>query len=467
MRFEFTSNETESVLRAVFEDGDRYEGSRQEGPGQKITYSGEDITFDYPVSSIHPDLLGLLCLIVFYPFIGERAVFPMPVSPRLEQAFQNQNFRRRFRFDNVDPGIEAYSGSRLALSFGGGIDSSAVRTMFPEAYVVHEAHIKDGRLVPSHAHQIVQDLGPDRGRVVATNQRYVSRPGGWHGWTCAAAAALLMATDNDFGMILMGTILGATLLANGSGYWDRFQARERHGFTGNFWQSAFNAVGMPMFSPVCGASEFLTMTLSLDLIKAGRVVYCMEQDGRPCLRCSKCLRRDMIRAIVDPSHRPDWKPYDRAGIHAFLSTRPLYFGHIFSFARDRPPPGRSAVVRHIETAGRSGHRIGLAPAGSRRHLQVLRPGLGERYPRAGTRALGPDGARACGRTPKLGSEPPDPEADSDLDPPARSPGPGQGPASQSKAVGSEQDAEPQAQTPVSRGQAGRKPPSPDRERSGG
>ena len=338
MRFEFTSNETESVLRAVFEDGDRYEGSRQEGPGQKITYSGEDITFDYQVSSIHPALLGLLCLIVFYPFIGERAVFPMPVSSRLEQAFQNQNFRRRFRFDNVDPGIEAYSGSRLALSFGGGIDSSAVRTMFPEAYVVHEAHIKDGRLVPSHAHQIVQDLGPDRGRVVATNQRYVSRPGGWHGWTCAAAAALLMATDNDFGMILMGTILGATLLANGSGYWDRFQARERHGFTGNFWQSAFNAVGMPMFSPVCGASEFLTMTLSLDLIKAGRVVYCMEQDGRPCLRCSKCLRRDMIRAIVDPSHRPDWKPYDRAGIHAFLSTRPLYFGHIFSFARDRPPP---------------------------------------------------------------------------------------------------------------------------------
>ena len=335
MRFEFTSNESQSVLRAVFEDGDRYEGSRQEGPGQKITYSGEDIIFDYPVSSIHPDLLGLLCLIVFYPFIGERAVFPMPVSPRLEQAFQNQNFRRRFRFDNVDPGVEAYSGSRLALSFGGGIDSSAVRIMFPEAYVVHEAHIKDGRLVPSHAHRIVHDLGPDRGRVVATNQRYVSRPGGWHGWTCAAAAALLMATDNDFGMILMGTILGATLLANGSGYWDRFQARERHGFTGNFWQSAFNAVGMPMFSPVCGASEYLTMTLSLDLIKAGRVVYCIERDGRPCLRCPKCLRRDMIRAVVDPSHRPDWKPYDRADIHEFLSTRPLKYGHIFSFARDR------------------------------------------------------------------------------------------------------------------------------------
>ena len=351
MRFEFSSNESQSVLRAVFEDGDRYEGSRQEGAGQAITYSGEDITFDYPVSSIHPDLLGLLCLIVFYPFIGDRAVFPVPVSPRLEQAFCNQNFRRRFRLHNVDPDIEAYSGSKMALSFGGGIDSSAVRTMFPDAYVVHEAHLKGGELLPSHAHRIVRSMGPERGRVVTSNQRYVSAPGGWHGWTCSAATALLMATDNDFGIILTGTVLGATLLANGSRYWDRFQARDRHGFTGNFWQSAFNAVGLPMFSPVCGASEYLTMTLCLDRVRTGDVVYCTEQDGRPCLRCSKCFRRDMIRAVVDADHRPEYKPYDRPDIHAFLETRPLYFGHIFSFARDRAEGLPSFITSRLRGGG--------------------------------------------------------------------------------------------------------------------
>ncbi len=348
MRFEFTSSESQSVLRAVFEDGDSYEGSRQEGASQTITYSGEDITFDYPVRSIHPDLLGLLCLIVFYPFIGHRAVFPEPVSPRLEQAFQNRNFRQRIRFDNVDPDIEVYSGSRMALSFGGGIDSSAIRTMFPDAYVVHEAHIKEGRLVPSHAHRIVHDLGLARGRVVTSNQRYVSKPGGWHGWTCATAAALLMATDNDFGMILVGATLANTLLANGSIYWNRFRAREHHGFTGNFWQSAFNAVGIPMFSPVCGASEYSTMRLSLELVKAGNVVYCMERDGRPCFKCSKCFRRDMIRAVVDPDHRPNWKPYDRVGIHAFLSARPLYYGHIFSYARDRVEDLPSFIASRIK-----------------------------------------------------------------------------------------------------------------------
>jgi len=340
MRFEFATGERErererSFLRAVFEDGDQYEGIRQEGTGQRITYSGEDIMFDYAPETIHPDILGLLCLIIFYPFIGRRALFPQPVSPRLEEAFQNPCFERKFHFDNVDPALEKYSGSRIVLSYGGGIDSSAVGTIFPDACVAHEAHIKEGRFLPSHAHSIVHALGPGRGRVVTSNQRYVSQPGGWHGWPCSAAAALLMASDYDFGIILMGSTLANTLLANGSRYWDRFRARGWHGFTGNFWQSAFNAVGLPMFSPLCGASEYATMTLSLDLIHQGKVVYCMERDGGACQRCSKCLRRDVIRAVVDSGYQPDWKPYDRPDIHRFLERRPLYYGHTFSYARDR------------------------------------------------------------------------------------------------------------------------------------
>lgn len=335
MRFEFASSEKRSVLRAVFEEGDGTEGQRAEGAGRTIIYSGEDIEFGYGVTAVHPDLLGLLCLIIFYPFVGERVVFPVPVSPRLEEAFRNPNFKRQLSFDNVDSGIEAYSGSRMALAFGGGIDSSAVRTMFPEAYVVHEAHWRDGRLVPAGTHGVVHSMGLDRGRVVATNQRYVSKPGGWHGWTCSLATALLLATDHDFGIILMGTPLGGTLLKAGTGYFDRFRARGWHGVTGNFWQSAFNAVGIPVFSPVCGASAFLTMGLSLDLIRAGEVFYCTEQGGQACLRCPKCCRRDIIRAVVEPGHRPHWAPYDNRAVHGYLSQDPQSQGHLFSYARPR------------------------------------------------------------------------------------------------------------------------------------
>ena len=127
MRFEFESGKDSSTLRAILESDEQYNGERQEGSGQPITYSGQEISFDYGVRSIHPDLLGLLCLIIFYPFIGQRVVFPSPVSPRLEKAFRRGSFKRQFRFDNVDRGVRKYEGSRMALSFGGGIDSSAVR----------------------------------------------------------------------------------------------------------------------------------------------------------------------------------------------------------------------------------------------------------------------------------------------------------------------------------------------------
>ena len=336
MRFEFASRGRNTVLRAVLEDGDRTQGTRQEGAGTTITYSGEQIVFDYEVTAIHPDLLGLLCLTIFYPFVGERVVFPMAVSPRLEEAFRNPHFGSQFRFDNVDSNVEMYSGSRMALSFGGGIDSSAVRTMFPEAYVVHEAHWREGRLVPSNTHRVVHDMGLDRGRVVTTNQRYVSKPGGWHGWTCALATTLLMATDHDFGIILSGAPIGSTLINEGTQkYWDRLRARDWQGVTGNCWQSAFNAIGLPVFSPVCGASSFLTMRLSLDLMRAGEVFYCTLEDGGPCRRCPKCLRRDIIRAVVDRGYSPQWAQYDRPDMRSFLERDPLRDCHIFSFASRR------------------------------------------------------------------------------------------------------------------------------------
>ena len=45
--------------------------------------------------------------------------------------------------------------------------------MFPEAFLIHEAHIKDGRLLRYYSHDIVEKIGKDGAALVATNQRYV------------------------------------------------------------------------------------------------------------------------------------------------------------------------------------------------------------------------------------------------------------------------------------------------------
>ena len=266
-------------------------------------------------------------------FEPNEAEFPKPVSNRLLEAFQNKCFtdKKKFRFRNVDENLSMYQGSQVGLSFGGGIDSSSVRKMFPEAYVVHEAHVRDGKLVPSYSHSVVNHLG-EIGRLVQTNMRYLSKPGGWHSWPCSTSTSMLLATDMDFGIILTGSILGACFLSNGAKFWDRIKARAWHGPTGNYWQSAFDAIGLPMFSPVTGVSEFQTMKQSKQLLESGEVVYCMESDGFPCGLCSKCFRRDVIRRYLDEQYVPKWENYHTESIIKFLQNRPLMMGHIFSTA---------------------------------------------------------------------------------------------------------------------------------------
>lgn len=327
-----------SHLKAHFEESDSKVGKREEGSGTEITLIYDTVHFDYEVKEIHPDILGLLCLVTFFPFIGNEVEFPRPVSNRLVDAFQNKCFteKKNFRFRNIDEDLPIYTGSKIALSFGGGIDSSSVRKMFPEAFVVHEAHIRDGELVPSHCHEIVTNLG-DKGRLVQTNMRYLSRPGGWHSWPCSASTSLLLATDMDFGIVLTGSILGSCFLSNGVRFWDRIKARGWHGPTGNYWQSAFDAIGLPMFSPVTGVSEYQTMEQSKQLLESGEVVYCMELDGLPCGTCSKCFRRDVIRAYLDDKYLPNWTDYQTESIIRFLQKRPLYFGHVFSTAFSLKP----------------------------------------------------------------------------------------------------------------------------------
>ena len=334
MKFEFWTTSGHSHLKAILEPNDSVLGSREEGMGTKIELIQNVVNFDYEVSEIHPDVLGLLCLVTFFPFIGSEVEFPAPVSIRLYKAFQNKCFtnKKQIKFRNISQDVPLYEGDKVALSFGGGIDSTAVRQMFPEAFVIHEAHIRNNELVPCQSHSVVEKLQPDRGRVVKTNIRYLSKPGGWHTWPCSTSTSLLMATDLRVGLILAGSNLGSSFLANGTRFWDRIKARAWHGPSGNYWESAFHHIGLPMSSPVIGVSEMQAMNLSKHFLDNDEVVYCMEKDGSACNVCTKCFRRDVIRTYLFDDHQVDWESYNTSLIKSLLQKRPLYFGHIFSSA---------------------------------------------------------------------------------------------------------------------------------------
>ena len=140
VKFEFWTTPGFSHLKAVFEESDSRVGKRAEGLGTDITLIDDTVIFDYEAKEIHPDILGLLCLVTFYPFVGHEVEFPKPVSSRLFDAFQNKCFtkEKNIKFRNISDDVALYEGEKVALSFGGGIDSSAITSV-----VYHDLEKKD------------------------------------------------------------------------------------------------------------------------------------------------------------------------------------------------------------------------------------------------------------------------------------------------------------------------------------
>lgn len=359
MRFEFKSADGFSFLEAFLEPGEDGTGRRWDGVRTQTRLSNLRVLFDYEVENIHPDLLGLICLNLFFPYMREEVEFPMPVSSRLQEAFRLPRFthEKELKFRNVSADVPQYSGTRIANSFGGGFDSTAIRQMFPEAYIVHEGKIRDNEIVPSHTVSVVDALGEDAGRVVYSNSRNITESGGWPTWPCCTNTSLLMATDLDVGTIFIGQHLGSTYLLQGTRFWDRSRAKRWHGPTGNCWQSAFEAVGIPLISPVAGITDLQTMALSQDFFQRDEVVCCYRANGRECHECPKCFRRDLMRSLLSEDVKIDWDRYDNKRVHRNVELRPLRYAYTYAtmlmVAPERMPSWlreRLVDIEPVETA---------------------------------------------------------------------------------------------------------------------
>jgi hypothetical protein len=337
----------------VLDEDDHLESNRLEGAGVSIRLRTPLAFFDYPFSEIHADVLGAVCLAIFYPFIGKRVEFPVPVSRRLEETMNRPIFTKTkpLHFMNVDDSLPAYKGKEeIVAAFGGGIDSSAVSVMFPEAHLVHEASISEGRLIPDATNDAVGRLrSGGRGRSITSNQRYLSSPGGWHVWIGSTVTAALMAAEIRAGAVFTGSNLGSSFLSNGRIYFDRLGARRYHGESGNYWEQVFRDIGLPVFSPVSGMSEILNMKTSFATLSDENITFCTADQGRACHRCPKCFRRACIADFLGVK-AADFNRYHNAAVNKLLDTKPTYFGHIYSTmiaAGWKPPAFVGSRLSHL------------------------------------------------------------------------------------------------------------------------
>jgi len=340
MNFEYWKDNGKTYIKANIESDDEKCGYRAEGPFPKIEMISNIIEFDYEVKEIHPDVLALLCMVCFYPYCKGDVTFPKDVSENFAEAFGKNGLKQKeiiegvytetntINVKNIDKNLIPYRGKNISVSYGGGMDSTALYALFPEAIFIHEQiKLPNGEIAKDNAIDNIKYINENGGNAVSfynTNRRNISKPSGWATWTACAANCLLVATDLNIGYIFTGTVLGSAFLWNGTKY---FPANERK----NAWVETFNKIGIPLVQVTSGLSEISNAKIIIENRLENLPVWCNANNGGNCYKCWKCFRRDTILNYLNHKKYDDnyWNRYQTEDIIKNLDKKPLYFGHIF------------------------------------------------------------------------------------------------------------------------------------------
>ena len=345
MKFEFLSMTGQSFLKAIVVTEEEKQGFRAEGPYPLLKMVNDTVIFDYEIKTIHPDILALLCITCFYPYLDQYVTFPQPVSQKIEEAFGENGVlklhevidgryqqTKGIKVTNIDDSITPYKGSKLAISFGGGMDSSALYKLIPEAILVHEqTKLNNGEIQLEKTLETIDLINEEGGQAFSfanNNRRGISEPSGWPGWAACTCNALLLSTDFNIGYIMTGSVIGASFLSNGRKYFPGTDTLRK-----NKWIQAFELVGIPMFPPTGGLSEVANAIILHKTNFINKAHWCFRDQGSNCQLCWKCFRRDTILFAIGALdvNNEFWERYNTDFIKKQLVKRPIYFAHIFSF----------------------------------------------------------------------------------------------------------------------------------------
>ena len=281
--------------------GDLARGPRYQTPFDEVEMVNDTVFYAYQPGRLHPDTIAMICFNLFFPWIGHTVSFPSPASPEVARALNHATFRRfkgPVSVTNVDPEAIPYRPrSRsvvhpgdLVISFGGGVDSTALHTLFPEATLVYATSVDDPDISPRRATTEAMDSYARRSETpifpIRTNARRISRPLGVTNWLALLIPALLVALDLDKSGVLIGSNLETMYLNSGTKYVPGHLAE-------NPGRDRMAQFTVPIVQASGGISHLIAAKLCSEAGIIDQVTFCkLGKGGGPCSACLKCFRRE-------------------------------------------------------------------------------------------------------------------------------------------------------------------------------
>lgn len=274
------------------------------GPGQGNSLVGllateAAVDVGQKVPPPHPDAEALAALVITRPWINKRLTVGRPVS--------NEFAALVFKLFGIEVGpvddqltVRA-QGSTPALAYSAGYDSTAVSVLLPDIPHVHHRRVDHPRRPPWHGWQAtgiqrLVDRAATRGRAVhiaAADFEHLVHPypslPHWFGF---AVGPLLMSEALDVGALVLGGTLETFYMDMGR----QWIGPRRQG-SGIDPLPAL--LGMPVMRPLVGVTEVGAMRIALNSDLADAARSCPWGTAtEPCHACTKCIRKDMLAAVV-------------------------------------------------------------------------------------------------------------------------------------------------------------------------
>jgi len=301
-------------LIAICESEEEQWGFRDEGDRVRIKLKNKitRLQFEYLPKKIHPDIVALVCYCAFYPFLKKSVTFPLDISLNAKRLFERFYLQEKregtlenrspVKVRNASAAVVPYKGvaGKSLLSFGGGMDSTAVSLVFPEFSLVNQYENFEQLLSMRGLYKKIRQTNPSTSCYsFYTNIRALTVPEGNPSWTCSHLCTLLMSMDYKTATICTGGVFGSKFMGGKDRKFIKAATVEREQEVlhsdGHFrnWGILFLGIGIRSMDPVGGLSGVLTAKVVYEKGLGESVLYCQRNEGSPCHRCPKCFTKNL------------------------------------------------------------------------------------------------------------------------------------------------------------------------------
>ncbi|MGG1397246.1 DUF6395 domain-containing protein [Bacillus salipaludis] len=295
---------------------------------------------DWTLASVHPDLLALATLSIIFPYIGQEIVLPIGVSRDFYDKFKLITGKEVLPIDPQLSPRKAREHAVPALSYSGGVDSTAAVILLPDQ--THLFYIdritpppfqKQKTILNQEAAYHACDSMKNHGRsvhMIKTDLQYVRSPVGFASYLSDAVPAVLLADYYGFDSLVNGHTLEEGYQVGYNGYQD---AKDL--VLIKLWGELLKVVDMPLSLPTIGLSEVSTTKIVINSPYYEFAQACSRgQINKPCMNCYKCFRKNLLEMVIRQVPIPDdhlntlFKIKDAQKV---LSVTPVHFENVITY----------------------------------------------------------------------------------------------------------------------------------------